>query len=230
MRAKHGLIPVSFFEKLIRLLFPAKCMVCNTVLMEDARSYLCNTCKTDLERYGGGFRKSDGLSYIDGIFAAFRYHGGIETAIQAFKYKNHPRLSETISMLLCEELEKHGGVPEADYIIPVPMHPGKKRRRGYNQSELIAGHLGEYLNMEVRTDIIRKIRHTRPQSRLKRLDRLRNLKGAFSAVPGTNVEGKDIILVDDVLTTGTTMNTCAKILREKGAVHIYGIVVAIAEK
>ena len=131
---------------------------------------------------------------------------------------------------MSEELSKYGVLPGFDYIVPVPMHPRKKRQRGYNQSELIARQLGEFLNMEVRTDILKKTRYTRPQSKLKRNDRLHNLEGAFSVSPDVFVEGKRILLVDDVLTTGTTINTCAKILKDKGVNMIYGIVIAIAEK
>lgn len=222
--------PVSLLEKILRLIYPAKCMVCDKILMEDVRAFLCDQCKNALERYGRGFFRNERMPAVDSVFSAFYYNGGIETAIHAFKFKNQPGLSGTISRLMCEELENHGGIPESDYIVPVPMHPRKKRQRGYNQSELIAVKLGEYFNIEVRTDILRKVKYTRPQSRLKRIDRIHNLEGTFALEPGASVEGKSILLVDDVLTTGTTMNTCAKILKDKGTAHIYGIVAAIAEK
>jgi competence protein ComFC len=222
--------PISLIERILRLLYPAKCMVCETILKEESAAFLCESCKKDLKRYGRGFHKAYGLPDIDGLFAAFIYADGIETAIHAFKFKNQPGLSETISLLLFEELNKHGSLPEFDYIVPVPMHPRKKRQRGYNQSELIARQLGEYFDKEVRTDVLIKTRYTRPQSRLKRKERMHNLEGAFSINPDISVEGKRILLVDDVLTTGTTINTCAKILKDMGAVLIYGIVIAIAEK
>lgn len=222
--------PISLIERIIRLLYPAKCMVCETILKEESTAFICESCKKDLKRYGRGFFRAAELPYIDGLFAAFNYIDGIETAIHAFKFKNQPRLSETIGGLLSEELSKYGVLPGFDYIVPVPMHPRKKRQRGYNQSELIAKQLGEFLNMEVRTDILKKTRYTRPQSKLKRNDRLHNLEGAFSVSPDVFVEGKRILLVDDVLTTGTTINTCAKILKDKGVNMIYGIVIAIAEK
>lgn len=222
--------PVSFIERILRLVYPARCMVCEAILKEESPVYLCGPCKKDLKRYGKGFFRLAELPRIDGLFAAFHYSGGMETAIRSFKFRNQPRLSETISRLLYEELEKQSITPEFDFIIPVPMHPRKKRQRGYNQSELIARRLGEYLNKEVRTDILKKTVYTRPQSRLKRKDRINNLEGAFSVCQDVFVEGKSVLLVDDVLTTGTTLKTCAEILKEKGVSIIYGIVIAIAEK
>ncbi|MGI6623109.1 MAG: ComF family protein [Clostridiaceae bacterium] len=230
MKTGSSLKPISLIERILRLIYPAKCMVCDLILMEDSPAFLCDPCKKGLKRYGRGFCRIAELTEIDGLFAAFNYLDGIETAIHAFKFKNQPKLSETISRLLYEELNKHGNTPDFDYIVPVPMHPRKKRQRGYNQSELIAKQLGRYLNKEVRTDILRKIRYTRSQSRLKRRDRIYNLEGAFSVSPDAFIEGKRILLVDDVLTTGTTINNCAKILRERGVFFIYGIVIAIAEK
>lgn len=222
--------PVSFIERIIRLVYPVKCMVCEAILKEESPVCLCEPCRKDLKRYGKGFFRSAELSPIDGLFAAFYYSGGMETAIQSFKFRNQPRLSGTISRLLYEELEKQSMTPEFDFIIPVPMHPRKKRQRGYNQSELIARQLGEYLNKEVRTDILKKTVYTHPQSRLKKKDRINNLEGAFSVSQDVFVEGKSVLLVDDVLTTGTTLKTCAEILKEKGVSIIYGIVIAIAEK
>lgn len=230
MKTKPDSKPISLIERILRLVYPAKCMVCETILKEETPAFLCDPCKNDLKRHGRGFCNAAELPDIDGLFVAFNYTGGIETAIHAFKFKNQPGLSGTLSRLLYEELDKHGKTPEVDFIVPVPMHSRKKRQRGYNQSELIAKQLGVYLNKEVRTDILIKTRYTRPQSRLKRRDRIYNLEGAFSVTPEAFIEGKRILLVDDVLTTGTTINTCAKILKGKGVFIIYGIVIAIAEK
>lgn len=222
--------PISLIERIIRLVFPVKCMVCETILREDASACLCELCRKGLKSYDRGFGKNSILPEVDNLFAAFYYLDGVETAIHTFKFKNQPKLSETISYLMYEELNKHGQIPEFDYIVPVPMHPRKKRHRGYNQSELIAIHMAEYFKKEVRTDILIKGRYTRPQSLLKRKDRIKNLEGAFLARSGVSIQGKSVLLVDDVLTTGTTINTCAKILKDKGVSFIHAMVIAIAEK
>lgn len=224
---------VSFFEKLIRLVYPAKCMVCDMILNEDTSMYLCEPCKKNLPLYPRGFKKSIQMPYVDGTFAAFYYKNGVETAIHNMKFKNHPKLAQTMGRLLCEELLKQESLPNFDYIVPVPMHQKKKRQRGYNQAELVAKEVGRILGKEVRTDILMKTQYTKPQVLLKREERLRNLESAFTVNDNTtikNTQNKHILLVDDVLTTGTTINTCARILKENGFLFIYALVIAIAEK
>ena len=224
---------VSFIEKLIRLIYPAKCMVCDTILNDNAVLYLCESCKKNLPRYQREFRKSAELPYLDGIFAAFYYKNGVDTAIHNMKFKNQPKLAQTIGSLVCEEMLKHGPLPDFDYIVPVPMHPKKKRQRGYNQAELVAKEEARILEKEIRTDILLKIQNTKPQILLKREERLRNLEGAFKVNDNNIIEknhNKHILLVDDVLTTGTTINTCARILKESGFSSVYALVIALAEK
>lgn len=223
---------VSLLEKLIRLIYPAKCMVCDAVLNEDTYLYLCEPCKNNLPRYQKGFFKSMQMPYLDGIFAAFYYSEGIKNAIHSMKFKSHPRLAQTMVSLICDEMFKHKPVPDFDLIVPVPMHPKKKRQRGYNQAELLANEIARILNKDVCGDILIKIQNTTAQIQLKREDRLMNLKSAFvinDSIIKNNSYGR-VLLVDDVLTTGTTVSTCAKILKENGFPSVYALVIAIAEK
>ncbi|NLX64561.1 MAG: ComF family protein [Clostridiaceae bacterium] len=223
---------VSFFEKLIRLVYPAKCMVCDQVLNEDTFLHLCEPCKKNLPRYQKGFVRSMQMPYLDGIFAAFYYRDGIKNAIQCMKFKSHPRLAQTMGSLVCEELFKYQPVPEFELIVPVPMHPKKKRQRGYNQAELVANEVARKLNKDLRNDILIKVQNTTAQIRLKREERLMNLENAFminNSIMKNNRNGR-VLLVDDVLTTGTTVSTCAKILKENGFSSVYALIIAIAEK
>lgn len=220
----------SFRERVIRLVYPVKCMVCDALLREDTTLYLCDSCHKMLPRYEKGFHPIPEIPYLNGLFAAFHYEEGIDSAIHAMKFKYQPKLSKTMAFLLYEEFLKEPVFPNFDLIIPVPMHPRKKRQRGYNQSELVGRELSRYLNIPIDTDLLVKTRYTRPQSRLKREERLHNMEDAFTIVKGHEVSGKNILLVDDVVTTGTTLNTCAKILYEKGASWIFASVIAIAEK
>ena len=223
---------VSLLEKLIRLIYPAKCMVCDAVLNEDTYLYLCDPCKKNLPRCQKGFVKISQMPYLDGVFAAFYYREGIKSAIQSMKFKSYPRLAQTMGSLVCEELFKYNPIPDFDFLVPVPMHPKKKRQRGYNQAELVANEAAHILNKEVHTDILLKVRNTTAQSRLKREDRLKNLESAFMINYSIikNNRNKRVLLLDDVLTTGTTVNTCAKILKENGFSSVYALVIAIAEK
>lgn len=228
---KHKLFykPPGLPEKLIRLLFPAKCMVCDRILIENSVLYICPSCKKSLPKYERGFVKNFEVQLVDKLFSGFYYKEGMETAIHTMKFNNHPRLTQTMSMLLWEELIKEESIPRFDCIVPVPMYSKKKRQRGYNQTELLAKQLSVLSGVEMRTGLLLKNRMTKPQSRLKRKERLENLKGAFSLGKGSEyLEGKHVLLVDDVVTTGTTLTTCAKILREQGVCSVYAIVIAIA--
>lgn len=217
-------------EKIIRLIYPVKCMICGKVLTEDSVLYLCDSCHELLPRCGTGFYKTEKLPYINGIFSAFHYENGIDKAIQAMKFDYQPRLSETLAFVLLEELLKETRIPHFDFIIPVPMHKKKMRSRGFNQSRLIADKISEALQIPVDTEVLVKTRNTRPQSTLKKEERLNNLLDAFSGEYPERVINKNILLVDDVITTGTTINSCGRILYENGAEKIYAVVIANAEK
>ena len=230
MKQEACLKPPPFLERLIRLLYPVKCMVCDTLLKEDTVLALCEDCYKLLPRYEKGFVKKPSLPYINGMAAAFYYEEGVDKAIHALKFNHQPKLSMTMGYLLYEHIKEEAPLPEFDFIIPVPMHPRKKRQRGYNQSELVARELSSFLEVPVYQDLLYKTRTTHPQSSLKRDERLRNLEGAFEIRKDCDLTGKIVLLVDDVVTTGTTLNTCARILYEKGASWIFASVIANAEK
>lgn len=219
----------TLLEKLLRLVYPVRCMVCDTLLREDALLSLCDTCYSMLPRCEKGFERMPEIPYVQEVFGACYYDEGIDSAIHSMKFNHQPKLAATFGLLLYEELIKKK-IPAVHVILPVPMYHGKQRRRGYNQSELIAGELSRYLNVPIIPDLLLKTRNTRPQVGLKREERLHNLEGAFRVENKQDLLGKTVLLVDDVVTTGTTLNTCAKILYENGADRIYAAVIAIAEK
>ena len=111
-------------------------------------------------------------------------------------------------------------------LIPAPLHRIKFNQRGYNQSELIAAGLAKYLNAESANDCLFKIKSTKDQASLKEGKRLENLKNSFLCIKPWLITGKRVLLIDDVYTTGTTMNECAKVLKEAGAREIVGLAIA----
>ncbi|NLM75323.1 MAG: ComF family protein [Clostridiaceae bacterium] len=218
----------GFAERLIRLLYPVKCMCCGVILREDTVLSLCEACYKMLPRCECGFYETFRLPYIDGLFSAFHYEQGIDKAIQEMKFKNQPGLAKTLAYILGEEYMKEPVFPPVDLIIPVPMHRSKKRQRGFNQAELLAERISGYLNIPLDKTSLVKVRNTKPQSSLARMQRLNNLENAFEIKNIWNIKDKNILLVDDVITTGTTIDTCGKILYESGAAKIYAMVLAIA--
>jgi ComF family protein len=108
------------------------------------------------------------------------------------------------------------GLPAPDLIVPVPLHPGRIAKRGFNQSGLLAGEFARKIKAPVSFNIVRRKNQTLPQTRLNREQRLRNVMGAFEVTDVMRVRGRRILLVDDVFTTGTTLSECAKTLKRKG--------------
>jgi len=166
---------------------------------------------------------------LDRLLCVFQYEGPIKKAIAWLKYKDVTGLARVLSDLMVEELQKLGvEFGSQAIIIPVPLHWKRAWKRGFNQAELLARCLGQAFGLEVRTDLLRRIRDTEPQTRRKRDQRRRNVSGAF-AVPSSKrkeVEGQDFLLVDDVCTTGATLNACANALKRAGARYVWGLTLA----
>jgi ComF family protein len=117
---------------------------------------------------------------------------------------------------------------EADFIIPVPLFSVKKANRGYNQSEFIAKGISIELGIPANNKLLKRIRHTETQTKLNSLERRANVQDAFKLKRGAKVKGKRIILVDDVITTGSTVSECAKVLKQAGADKVFALFAAIA--
>ncbi len=119
-----------------------------------------------------------------------------------------------------------GSLPDIDVIIPVPLHSTRLREREYNQSLLLAHRMSTYLDIPLNYSILRRIRETPPQTSLTKHARLQNLRRSFAVKTPQLLKGKSILLVDDVYTTGTTVNECAKVLRKAEAKHVYVVTLA----
>ncbi|MFZ2300041.1 MAG: ComF family protein [Candidatus Moraniibacteriota bacterium] len=224
-------------------LFPISCLGCGA-----PREHLCRTCLDIFPRRlrqrcptclhattprGESCFACSGKNFLDGLFAAsiYRFHL-VSASIHTCKYRFIPAFAQPLGVWLGERIAEIG-LPLPDLYIPVPLHPRRLRFRGFNQSELLAKTLADTLapglGIPVRTDILRRIRYTRPQMKTHtREERLGNLAGAFALVAANAplIRGKSVWLIDDVATTGTTLEECAKILKRSGAKNVFGIVLA----
>jgi ComF family protein len=142
----------------------------------------------------------------------------LRQAIRLFKYRKKVALADALGDLLrrgCPDF------PPADLLMPVPLHPARLREREFNQSLLLADRLNRRLRLRLSYDNLVRLRPTQAQTDLPRAARLKNLRRAFAVLRPGEVEGRRVILVDDVMTTGTTVNECAKALRRAGAAGVY---------
>ena len=148
--------------------------------------------------------------------------------IHAFKYQAKTSLGKRLGRILAEKLREDGILPGFDCLIPVPLHPARKRERGFNQSELLADELSEVTHLPELKQLLKRIRNTKDQTKLTPEQRIENVKGAFALIDYDRIEGKKVILVDDVMTTGATLKECAKVLTKAGAKRVMGATIAAA--
>jgi ComF family protein len=169
----------------------------------------------------------DGPAYLDGLRAACVYEGAARQAILALKFRGQRRLAQPLADLLAAGYAREGLV--ADLIVPVRLHRGRRRQRGFDQAELLARALGDRLDLGVRADLLVRHRATAPQTTLPRDQRRANVAGAFAlASPAATqcLAGRRLVLVDDVSTTGSTLDAAAAALREANPETIWGLAVA----
>jgi competence protein ComFC len=154
------------------------------------------------------------------------YEGALRKAIHCFKYKYMRGLAEVLGSLLVT-FWRANALP-VDAIVPVPLHRRRVRERGYNQSALLALVLGREVHLPVLTDVLRRDRYTLSQVRLGWQERRKNVAGAFSCVD-LRLAGKDVLLVDDVCTTGSTLEACSIALQSGGARSVRALTLARAQ-
>ena len=161
---------------------------------------------------------------MDGMRAAFLYESPVREAVIALKYHNLRAIGETLSAHLAESLQRDA--LRLDVLVPVPLHGRRLRQRGYNQSEILARHLGTAIGVPVDTRLLRRVTHVGPQARAASADERRaNVADAFRCT-SDKLDGLRIAVIDDVTTTGATLRACADELKKAGAGQVWGVTVA----
>jgi ComF family protein len=156
--------------------------------------------------------------------APFRFEGTIRSAVHQLKYRNLRAIAIPLAIMMAEYLDDNP--IQYDTIIPVPLHNKRLRERGYNQSELLAMEIGRGTGVPVEKDLLTRHRQTSAQAMTKSIqERHANLAGAFTC-KSENISGKKVLLIDDVATSGATLDACAKALKSAGAVSVWGLTLA----
>lgn len=224
------------YQKLLALVYPPSCVLCGQVLTP-MESDVCRECRPQINyihsptcmRCGGEITDEERefcddcerttRSYVRG-FPAMRYEYPLDESLAQFKYHNKRGYGDYYAK---EILARYGTVMRElylDALIPVPIHKDKYRERGYNQAELLANKLGEALEVPVDAELLIRTRYTPPQKKLSRDEREINMKRAFQS-SGKCVQYKRVMLVDDIYTTGATVEACTRLLHEMGIGQVY---------
>ena len=218
----------------LNLLFPQFCVGCGK-----EGSFICDSCRRLLPwiapplcpRCGkpqpSGVLCPSCVSWraeIDGIRSPFRFDGVVRQAIHQFKYRNLRALATPLAELLADYLGT--GPVLGEVLVPVPLYRKRLRERGYNQSGLLAKELGRFAHLPVVDDCLIRQRHAPPQARASNVDERRsNVAGVFGCRDG-RLRDKQVLLIDDVSTSGATLDACAAALKAAGAISVWGLVLA----
>ncbi len=216
---------------LMDLLFPPRCPWCDTVLAPNEQC----SCggKREEYRYAKGEldlkAANQNGKYVNKVWASFRYEGKIRQAMLRFKFESEPALAvpfgeEMVHTFTVNELDK-----EFDILVPIPVSKKTLDKRGYNQTLLLAKEVAKATGMPC-VEALYKCKETKPQRDLEREERKTNIAGAFIVEAPHAVAGKRVLLVDDIITTGSTLNEAAKVLLQAGAVECGALCFASTEK
>lgn len=238
---------LHFFGKLVGLLLPSSCVECGSIgtnlctrcdsKIRTITEQVCPNCRAK-SPYGNFCSEmclkkifDNKKCFIDGIIVCCCYEkkGVIEKLISKFKYKFSDEIKNILCPLIVEYFDKHKDL-DFSFVLPVPLHIKREKMRGFNQSELLADAICTANNMR-KLNILKRTYNTFPQAKLNRSGRLVNLTNAFAFNPSDKLDvtkfcNKNFLIIDDVCTTGSTLNECARVLRSFHPGKIYGLVLA----
>lgn len=212
----------GWWEALLDLVFPPACPVCRQAV--DKHGALCRKCLAAVllpRRLNVAVRR---LAALDGCWVLCEYTAGIRLMIHNVKFHQADQLAVHFGTLLAERLEETA-YRDVDAVVPVPLHASRLAERGYNQTELIFRKWANDHGL-IWLEALDRVRATSPQWELEPAGRRKNVKGAFEVTRPDRISGKNILLVDDIVTTGATLHECAKMLKRSGAVTVTGLALA----
>ena len=219
-------------------LFPPLCLVCEK-LLTGGEDHICASCLASIRPvsntdslYQDTLSKLTSTGSISGLVAAYYFEPGgpLQTIVHQLKYSGATSLGEFLGGTLGAKVHRELPGEEVSGIVPVPLHLSKRRERGYNQSEYICRGIAPVLAVPVEAKTVIRRVYTQSQTKLKSEERKRNVAGVFALRPGSSFMLKDatLLLVDDVVTTGATMQSCAQVLIDGGAKRIIACAAALA--
>lgn len=198
----------------LELLYPSKCVLC-TRLLEKEERHLCRKCREETEKVRGNLHRG---SFFDHCCSVYYYEKGVASAIKRFKFGAMEQYARCFGELMAQRLTEAG--ESFDAITWVPVSAKRKRKRGYDQAEALARVIGRTLSIPV-YGTLQKVRHNPPQSREKSAaGRRANVLNAYAPVAAAQISGLRLLVVDDVITSGATLNECCRILKMAGAASL----------
>lgn len=201
---------MNFINSALDYFFPPICGMCGEI----NENYICNNCYENIKK----IKKCVINEYNNRNFSKhlyiFKYEGIIRNKIIEYKFEDKGYLYKMFAKIILSDKKTCNFIKKYDVIIPVPISKKRKKKRGYNQSELVANELAQKLNQNIWADIIIKKKDNKPQSELNKLERIKNVEDVYEINKPIEVKNKKVLLLDDIYTTGNTVNEIARKLKQ----------------
>ena len=242
---------MSIFRQFIDIIYPPRCHICqdflwkNRVKRDQEELSFCQSCFDGFSEISSPLcpicsrpffseTEEDHLCedclrkrpFYDAVGAPYLYEGDLMAAIHQFKYAGRSYLANSLGPLLASFAKRWLNKADGCLMMPVPLHPKKLRERGFNQSLLLARHVASSMGAELDFLSLRRVRYTSPQTGLKSDERRKNVRRAFEIIDQKALKGRAVALVDDVATTGHTLNECARVLKRSGSKEVFCLALA----
>lgn len=218
---------MNLLETALDFIFPPVCGFCG----ELSEGYLCTKCREDIIHSDIYLNQldlyQDKSIFIDEHFYLFSYEEPIREKILQYKFEDKAYLASTIYEFFMNNEKLYGFLKKYDIMIPIPISSSRKRERGYNQSELLARKISRMASIPIEMQVLKKVKHNQPQSSLNRQQRKQNVKNVYKVQNELKIQNKKILLFDDIYTTGSTANECARILKGAGSSTVGILTIAI---
>lgn len=233
----HNSTVTQILADFISLIYPRYCVGCNGSLVK-GEELLCTHCLLELPKtdyhtnpQNSFYQKMSGRIPVKFVMAQLKFvkESKVQNLLHNLKYKNHPEIAVSLGRMYGQELLYRNYKNEFDIIIPVPLHKVRKRKRGYNQSEEFGKGLSEVLQIPCSDEIVKRVLKTETQTKKTKLKRWNNVSEVFQVIKPQQIHNKRILLVDDVITTGATLEACAKVLLEANCEEVSIACIAAAQ-
>lgn len=229
---------MSLWADFISLIYPRSCVCCDKLLLK-SEEFICNYCFINLPKSRFETEDNTELDKVfygrvpakkAGSYLLFEKSGKVQKLLHSIKYQKNRKLAIQLGMWYGETLRENPFFKNLDLIVPVPLHKKKMLERGFNQSEEFAKGLGKTLNIPVSSSNLIRTDYTVTQTRKNKIERWENVKDKFELLNPEELAGKSVLIVDDVITTGATMDACYQALQNVNDLQLVIVSLAYAKK
>ena len=207
---------MNLLDTVLNFIFPPTCGFCNKM----REGYLCQDCKQKITNSNFYLNQLDFYqnkdNFIEEHFYLFSYVEPIRGKILQYKFDDKAYLANTIYEFFMNNEKLYRFLKKYDIMIPIPISLSRKRERGYNQSELLARKISKMAGIPIEMQVLKKAKNNQPQSSLNKEQRRENVKNVYKVQNEVKIQNKEILLLDDIYTTGSTANECARMLKQAG--------------